>query len=103
MASHKLSIASSLDLSGKIFCAQSPVGIEMIDHVILSFIVYFRKFFIASAPALLAFAINEGSTSFNKSGFVDLMDSTAAPSSAYISCNFNFHYGHSMINSVESC
>src|SRR5699024_3646360 len=99
MASHKLSTASSADFSGKIFCAQSFEGIEIIDHGIRSFIVYLRKFFVASAAALLADASRFGSISFNRSGFVERILSTAAPSSANSLSSLTRHSGKEAMTS----
>src|SRR5690625_4047349 len=70
IASHKLFTASLSDKSGKIFCAQPAVGIDITDHGISSFIVYLLNSAKASALALFALAIFSESISFNKSGFV---------------------------------
>src|SRR5699024_9383525 len=78
IASHTRLTASSFGLSGKTFCAQSLFGIAIIDQVILSFIVYWRKFFNASACALFALAIRSASASLSSSGLDYMMDKAAS-------------------------
>src|SRR5699024_971758 len=102
-SSQSASVASSGLLSGNTFCAHLFVGMEITVQGNLSFIIYFLNLFRATPAALLALAILLGSTSFNKSGSVALMEMNAASSSAKDSCSFTLHSGYVSITSTAAC